>query len=320
MHNINFRRILGRKILLLFGLVSFLGVSTYTSAQQTERKAQFSVRVNTVSVDIEVLDNDGNPVLGLTQKDFLVKEDGRPMEIASFSRWTDRPVSLAIVLDTSSIKLEKLTLAKEHIFQMLHFFDRKDELSLFSFDNRDAYLEADLSTDRKLVINALDNISVPKKRPSGIVKELLGQLPPTGLGIDMALLNLRKSIHPKKALLIISNRFRGLGPETVNHVRDSGCTLLTLGFQNKAAFIITAIGDRISRNQLMHESGGRTFSAETADLSENCRAIVTALKNYYSLGYETEITPKDQKRRRIEIQIPGHKYIINARRSYIPQP
>jgi VWFA-related protein len=308
------------KIFLLFGLVFFLGFSTSALAQETERKPLFSINVNTVSVDLEVLDDAGNPIQGLTQKDFLVKEDGRPMEIASFSQWTDRPVSLSIVLDTSSIKLDKLTLAKEHIFQMLHFFDRKDELSLFSFDSRDAYLEADLSTDRKLIINALDNISVPSRQSSGLVKELLGSIPPTGLGIDMALQNLRKSIHPKKALLIISNRFRGLGPETVNHVRDSGCLLLTLGFQNKTAFIITAAGDRISRNQLMNESGGRKFSAETADISGNCRAIVASLKNYYSLSYQTEITAKDQKRRRIDIQIPGHNYIINARRSYIPQP
>jgi VWFA-related protein len=300
-----------------FGLLLLL--STFSPAQQTE-KPQFSIRVNTVSVDVEVIDRIGNPVQGLGQKDFIIKEDGRSMEITSFSQWTNRPVSLSIVLDTSSIKSDKLTLAKEHIFQMLHLFDRQDELSLVSFDNRDAYLEADLSTDRKVIINAIDNIGVPSRQSPGPIKELLGSIPPTGLGIDMALLNLRKSVHPKKALLIISNRFRGLGPETVNHVRDSGCLLITLGFNNKSAFFVTVAGDRISKNQLMRESGGRKFSAENADMNETCRAIVNALKNYYSIGYQTEITPTDKKRRRIEVQIPGHNYIINARRSFIPQP
>jgi VWFA-related protein len=303
----------------LFFLAGLLFVITSSPAQQSSKNTQFSVRVNMVSVDVEVLDKAGNIIQGLSPKDFLVKEDGKPMEITSFSQWTDRPVSLAIVLDTSSIKLDKLTVAKEHIFQMLHLFHRQDEISLFSFDNRDAYLEADLSTDRKLIINALDNISVPSRQSSGLAKELMGPIPLTGLGIDMALLNLQKGIHPKKALLIISNRFRGLGPETVNHVRDSGSLLLTLGFNNQTASIITMVGDRISKNQLMHESGGRRFSAETTDRNETCRAIVSALKNYYSLGYQTEITPENQKPRRIEIQIPGQKYIINARHSYIPQ-
>jgi VWFA-related protein len=289
-------------------------------AQQTGTNPQFSVRVNTVSVDVDVLDDAGNSVQGLSQKDFLVKEDGRLMDITSFSLLTDRPVSLAVVLDTSSIQLEKLSLAKEYIFQMLHLFKRQDELSLVSFDSRDAHLEADMSTDRKLIINALDNIAVPSHRPSGLGIELLGPIPPAGLGIDMALQNLHKGLHPKKALLVISNRFRGLGPETVNHVRDSGCMLLTLGFNNKAAAIITAVGDGISRKQLMRESGGRRFSAETDDIPGNCRAIVSSLKNYYSLGYQTEIAAEDQKRRHIEIKIPGHKYVIYSRRSYIPQP
>ena len=315
-----FRKISSGQILLFVGLVLFSGIPTSAPAQQTGTNPQFRVRVNIVSVDVEVLDDAGNSVQGLSQKDFLVKEDGRLIDITSFSQLTDRPVSLSIVLDTSSIQLEKLSIAKEYIFQMLHLFNRQDELSLFTFDSRDAYLEADLSTDRKLIINALDNISVPSRRSSGLGIELLGPIPRTGLGIDLALQNLLKGIHPKKALLVISNRFRGLGPETVNHVRDSGCMLLTLSFNNKAAAVVTAVGDGISRKQLMRESGGRRFSAETADISGNCRAIVSSLKNYYSIGYKTEITPEDQKRRHIEIQIPGHKYIINARRSYVPQP
>jgi VWFA-related protein len=312
------RKISSSQIIFLAGFILLLRLPASVPAQQTGTNPQFSVHVNTVSVDVEVLDDEGNSVLGLTQNDFQAREDGRLMEITSFSQLTDRPVSLSIVLDTSSIQLEKLSLAKEYIFQMLHLFNRQDELSLFSFDSRDAYLEADLSTDRKLIINALDNISVPSRGASGLAKELLGPIPPTGLGIDLALQNLRKGLHPKKALLVISNRFRGLGPETVNHVRDSGCMLLTLSFNNKAGAIITAAGDGISRKQLMRESGGRRFSAETADISGNCRAIVSSLKNYYSIGYQTEITPEDQKRRHIEIQIPGHKYIINARRSYLP--
>jgi VWFA-related protein len=315
-----FREISSGRFLFLAGFVLFLWIAALAPAQQTGTNPQFSVRVHTVSVDVEVLDDAGNSVQGLSQKDFLVKEDGRLMDITSFSQLTDRPVSLSIVLDTSSIQQEKLSLAKEYIFQMLHLFNRQDELSLVSFDNRDSYLEADLSADRKLIINALDNIGVPSRRPSGLGIELLGPIPLTGRGIDMALLNLRKGLHPKKALLVISNRFRGLGPETVNHVRDSGCMLLTLSFNNKAAAIITAVGDGISRKQLMRESGGRRFLAETTDFPGNCRSIVSSLKNYYSIGYQTDITPEDQKLRHIEIQIPGHKYVINARRSYVPQP
>jgi VWFA-related protein len=280
----------------------------------------FTVRVNTVSIDVEVLDKDGYPVLGLDQSDFVVKENGREVKISNFSRWTDRPVSLAIILDTSTIKLDMLSVAKEHIMQMLHIFDGKDELSLFSFDNRNAWLEAERSHDKKQIIDALDNISVPssRRRGSGGMAEYFSKLPYTALAIDKALLHIEKSPVQRKALLVISNRFRNLGPATVDHIRDSECTLFTLAFTNKTAALATILGDRISKNQFMRDSGGRSFSAENEDIPETSRTLVSTLKNYYSIGYQAEVNPGDKKRRRIEVNIPGKKYVINARRFYTP--
>ena len=290
-----------------------------TAEDQPTTSPTFAVRVNTVSIDVEVLDKNGDPVLDLAENDFVVKENGRAVKISNFSRWTDRPVSLAIILDTSTITLDKLTIAKEHIFQMLHIFDRNDELSLFSFDSRNAWLEADLTHDKKNIIDAIYNISVPSRgRGSGGFVEYLGKPPYTALAIDKALLNMEKSTLPRKALLVVSNRFRGLGPVTVDRIRDSGCTLFTLGFTNKTATLITILGDRISKNQLMRDSGGRNFSAEDEDIPETSRTLVSTLKNYYSIGYQAEVKPGDTKRRKIEVTIPGKKYDIHARRFYTP--
>jgi hypothetical protein len=179
-------------------------------------------------------------------------------------------------------------------------------------------LESDFSTNRFRILDALDNIYVPSKRSSGILTGILGEDPLTGLGIDLALRSLRTSAHPKKALLVISNRFKGLGPVLVERVRESGGTLLTLGFKMNKAETINRGWDWIYRKQLMRESGGRKFSAETEDINGVSRSIVTSLKNYYSIGYQTEIKPNDKKLRRIEVQVPGHKYTINARRGYLP--
>lgn len=86
---------------------------------------------------------------------------------------------------------------------------------------------------------------------------------------------------------------------------------------NKAALLVTLGGDRISKNQLVKESGGRQFSAETKDMTGVCREIAYSLKNYYVLGYLTEISPADNKPRRINVQVPGQNYTINYRRSYV---
>ena len=292
---------------------------TLASSAQNEQTPKYNVKVNVVPLDVEVLDRTGNPVLNLTQKDFAVKENGRTMTITNFARLQDRPVSLAIVLDTSSISMEKLNTAKQAVFQLIHLLGREDDICLYTFDAKDARLEQDFTKDRLLLISALDNISVPSGGSGGLLIDLLGTPPKTALGIDLALLNLGKTNNGKKALLVVSNQFRGLGPVTVQHVQDSGCTLLTLGFSNKAALLFSLGGDQISKKQLMRESGGRQFSADTSDITGVCHAMAYSLKNYYALAYLTKAGSDKGKPRRIEVLIPGHDYVVNARRSYIPK-
>jgi hypothetical protein len=313
MHFLSKSAVLPVMVLLLIPLAILAQIN------QKEQQPRFKVRVNLVSLDVEVLDKAGNPVPGLTKKDFAVKENGRPMEISNFAWQSDRPVSLAIVLDTSTITTQQLSVCKSFIVELAYKLTRTDDLCLVSFDSRDAYLEQGFTARRVLIMDALDNIGVVSGRTGGILSELFGADPRTALAIDMALHRLRKTDNGKKALLVISNRFRGLGPATVEHVQLSGCTLLTLGFGNKAALLVTLGGDKISKNQLMRESGGRQFSAEVKDISDVCRQITYSLKNYYALGYLTEIGLPEKKPRRIEVRVPGQNYTINYRRSYAVQ-
>jgi len=296
----------------------YLLLTTATASAQTKDPPRYNVRVDIVSIDVEVLDSDGNPVQDLSQDDFRVEENGELVRIVNFARYYNNPVSLALLLDTSTIKLKKANIAKQFILNIIHLLDRNDDICLYSFDKEDAYLEADYTVDRAPLVEAIENISISSKRKLGFLAEFFGSDPPIGLGIDMAIHSHHKSAHSKKALLVISNRFRGLGPATVDHIQASRCTLYTLGFDNKSAFIASMGGDWINRKQLMRESGGRKFSAETADIMGVSKAIVTSMKNYYSIGYETETDPKEPKERHIEVLIPGRNYTVNARRTIKP--
>jgi len=288
------------------------------SGQGDSQPPKFGVRVNLVSLDVEVLDRQGNLIHGLTQPDFVVEENGKPMEISNFALSTDRPISLAAVLDTSTLTTSQLGICKEFLLLFFHKLDRTDEICLYSFDARDAYLDQDLTTDRPHITEALENIGVTSKRPSGVLVELFGVQPRTGLAIDRALLKLKEGRNPKKVLLLISNRFRALGPATVEHVQRSGFTLATLAFPHKATMFITLGGDEISSRRLQRESGGRRFFMKAKDLGTVSRQVVSSLKSYYTIGYLTEIKAGDEKPRQIRIRVPGRKCAIHYRRTYIP--
>jgi hypothetical protein len=299
-------------------LIVFMLLALPLFGQKEPQLPKIAVQVNLVSLDAEVLDRNGNLIQGLTSPDFIVEENGKRMEISNFALSTGRLVSLAAVLDTSTLTTAQLSVCKEFLLIFTHKLDHADEICFYSFNARKVYLEQDLTRDRPLLMKALDNIGVPSKRSPGVLVDLFGEEPRTGLAIDRALLKLRDAHNPKKVLLLISNRFRGLGPATVEHVQQSACTLITLAFPHIATILVSLGGDEISARQLMRESGGRNFSAEANDIADVCQQVTNSLKNYYSIGYLTAIQDGDKKPRKIRVRVPNRKCTVHFRRTYIP--
>jgi VWFA-related protein len=60
-----------------------------------------SVDVRVVNVFATVRDKHGEIVPSLTKDDFTLEEDGRPQTIRYFTRETDLPLTLGLLVDTS---------------------------------------------------------------------------------------------------------------------------------------------------------------------------------------------------------------------------
>ena len=194
-----------------------------------------NVQVNLVSLDVEVLDRNDLAVRGLTKADFIVEEDGKPKEISNFSVATDLPVSMIISLDTSALSTKQLVTCKRFIRSLTYALGSSDQFGLYTFDYRRPLLEQDFTSHHMDVWDALDNVGVPSKNRGGLLREMFDPGPRTGLAIDLALQKLGNEGKGKKALLVISYRFRNLGPATVEHIRQSACTYLNLAFSHKSS-------------------------------------------------------------------------------------
>lgn len=285
-----------------------------------EKQPQYSVRVNLVSLDIEVLDPQGEPVPDLTRGDFIIREDGKPREISSFAWVTGQPVSLTMILDTSALTNEKLSTAKQYVTLLAHVLGREDEVCLYTFDYRDAWLEQDFTRDRLDLITALENVGVTSGRKRTFFKDLFGSGPRTALGVDLALQNASKGSNERKAILVISDRHKGLGKATLDHVSESSCAIFTLNLSGSEAALSELDADSSDKGRLARESGGRQFVTAGRDMTHVCRSIAYALKNHYTITYLTEIGTRPQGPRRIEVMIPGRNCIVHTRRSYTVQP
>ena len=138
-------------------------------AQQPDKTAQadktFSTDVNLVNVFVTVRDKKGNVLRDLAQADFKIEEDGHPQTIKYFSKESDLPLTLGLLVDTSgSVRpyLEQERAASYRFFDQVLRED-KDQAFVIHFDSEVELLQ-DLTASRKILQKALNELDVAPPR------------------------------------------------------------------------------------------------------------------------------------------------------------
>jgi VWFA-related protein len=148
--------------------------STATAKAATETAADqpmttLSVQVKVVNVLATVRDRHGKIVNGLSKDDFILTEDGRPQTIHYFTRETDIPLTLGLLVDTSLSQRRVLEQERgaSHSFLGQMVREDKDKAFIIHFD-REVELLQDLTSSHEKLQAALQELSTPQfNRTSG---------------------------------------------------------------------------------------------------------------------------------------------------------
>jgi len=90
--------------------------------------------VKLVTLFVNVTDQNGAIVGGLTQGDFAIGEDGRPQKIALFERQSEMPLNLTLAIDTSDSVFKDRDLERDAGKEFVHAMLRpQDQMSLIQF-------------------------------------------------------------------------------------------------------------------------------------------------------------------------------------------
>jgi Ca-activated chloride channel family protein len=93
-----------------------------------------SVNVRLVNVFVNVTDDKGAPVPGLTRDEFLLSEDDHPQKIAVFERQSELPLEIVLAIDTSGSVHKDLGLEQDAARHFVHSLLRPvDHLDLMEF-------------------------------------------------------------------------------------------------------------------------------------------------------------------------------------------
>ncbi len=302
-------------------------------SQPSAAQSTIPVNVDLVPVIFSVTNRRHKFVTDLQKDDFRVLEDGKPQEIRFFSRETDLPLRVALLLDTSNSIRERLKFEQEAAIEFLFNVIRrqKDRAFLMTFDDEPAVIQ-----------DYTDNVGSLR---DAIMKERAGG--GTALydavyyACEQRLMNPPKPSTPnvelRRVLVVISD-----GDDTLSkHSRSEAIELA-----QRAGVVIYAISSstqwvtaedetdpnkRVGRKyhmepgdkalqQMAEETGGRAFFPyRVDDLGQSFQDIGDELRSQYSLAYTPASRIADGRFRRIQIQMDRKEYkdlIIRARRGY----
>jgi len=95
-----------------------------------------SVNVRLVNVFVNVTDDKGAPVPGLTRDEFLLTEDDHPQKIAVFERQSELPLEIVLAIDTSGSVHKDLPLEQDAARHFVRSLLRPvDHLDLMEFSD-----------------------------------------------------------------------------------------------------------------------------------------------------------------------------------------
>lgn len=122
---------------LAFALLAWgLGVSVLTpqTAARQDPKSR-ATDANTLSVTASVVDSKGNPVTGLTEQDFRVREDNVEREVLEVGLATE-PMQIALLVDDSQVTSNAIPQIREGLTAFIDAMQGKGEIALITVGER----------------------------------------------------------------------------------------------------------------------------------------------------------------------------------------
>jgi VWFA-related protein len=133
-----------------------------------EQAPTFSTDVKVINVLATVRNKQGQVVRDLKQDDFTLEEDTRPQTIRYFSRETDLPLTLGLLIDTSMSQRRVLGQERTASYRFLDQVLREDkDLAFVIHFAREVELLQDLTSSRKKLESSLGSLETPDPRQGG---------------------------------------------------------------------------------------------------------------------------------------------------------
>jgi len=315
----------------------------FASAQQPPAPSQepqepvIKVDVDLVNILFTVKTKKGELIPNLEKNNFSLKEDGKEQTISRFSRETDLPITLGLLIDISASQERLIEIEREAASQFFSSVIRKkDQAFLISF-GKDTELLQDFTNSPRQLIAGLKDLRGDGQSPRigrSPIPVNTGPVPTAGtpkgtLLYDAVYLaateKLKNEVGRKALILITDGEDQGSDytlKQAIEYAQKSDAIVFSIFYVDRAFYSGGGLsfgggGNEGALKKLSDETGGHVFTVSNKHpLNEVFKEIQEELRNQYSIGYTPSNAVRDGSFRRIEIKVDNSDYRVQARAGY----
>jgi VWFA-related protein len=303
-----------------------------------------SAQDTTIKVDVDLVNvlcsvrNKGNGLVGNLEKgDFHLFEDGKEMEIKYFTRETDLPLTIGMLVDTSKSQENLIEPESRAAYEFFKVVLRKKDMAFLMQFGAEAELLQDNTNSAKMLQDGLRQLrlSVPMgglhPGPVPTAQNQAGTI--MFDAIYLAAGEKLKGEVGRKVIVVITDG-DDTGSKTprdraTEAAQKADTIIYFVDYEDPryhgggfGTFTIGRNTGNADMSKMSSETGGRVFRVDRKNtLDDIFKELQDEMRSQYSIGYTSPHSQKDGSYHKIEIKTSNKDYKVQARKGYyaIPQ-
>jgi VWFA-related protein len=325
------------RIATAFVLCSALAAQTAQTPPKTPQRPS-DEGLGTIKVDVQVVnvltsvrDKKGALIPNLAKDDFTILEDGKAQTIKYFTKDTDLPLTIGLLVDVSGSQRNLIQVEQSAASQFFSQVLRKKDLAFLIMFGEEAELLQDFTSSPRLLSQGLQQLRVS----SGVQGIHPGPVPTIGQPrgtvlydtVYLAANEKLKGEVGRKVIVVITDGVdqgsRMTRSQAIEAAQKADCVIYSIEYYDPGAyggFGFGGGGGEGDLRKMSEETGGRVYKVDRKHpLEAVFQELQDEMRSQYSIGYTPENASKDGSYRKLEVRLANKDLKAQARKGYYAQ-
>jgi len=291
------------------------------------------VNVDIVNMFCSVRDKKGGLIPTLSKDDFQLYEDGKPQTIKYFTKETDLPLTIGLLVDVSGSQANLIDIEKRAATAFFEQVLKKKDVAFVISFGTDSELLQDITGSSRALQEGLDRL----KLNTGFSGIHPGPVPTATQARGTVLYDavylaandrLAKEVGRKVIVIITDGVDQGSTysiKQAIEQAQKSDAVIYSIYYVDPGAYggggFSFGGGGLGYLKQMSEDTGGRVFHVDRGhNLSEAFTQLQQEMRSQYAIGWTPFSDKKDGSYHKTELKVADRNLKVQARKGYYAMP